>query len=381
MKPSSGRHYTREEFFLYYLEELAPEDTAALEAHLAGCAQCLERARCADPNSRYAAGVDFADLSPAYAQSLAAQSAPPQRAASIWRSGLSRLSRLRAWLTPERLVLATTAAGLAVLGFLFWETQGQLRRAHEEIALLEKSRREDSGPLLALIRDTGGLVTMTASGQIRLPGAALPDDWPGRVKQLLERGAVKQFAGLPAMLAQVRTGQLERGVPDHPRDKPTLLSPFATAVKTTRPTFRWTPVQGASSYRVFVATTSPELVCKGVVDGTVWTLAPAADCRDLEPGKVYLWYVETTVKGLVKVSGNDRFLVLDAARLQEVAHLEKQFAGSALALTALYESEGLYEDAEAQIRRLSELSGGPAPPEVMRASVEKLRKQAGGTSR
>lgn len=132
-----------------------------------------------------------------------------------------------------------------------------------------------------------------------------------------------------------------------------LLAPVGIIIKENRPTLSWTPLEGATGYRVYVVTTANDLVAESdLITDTKWTLTNA-----LERSKTYVWQVKAskdgqTVTAPVPPSPPARFRVLDQARLSELARAEKSYPGNHLVLGVLYAEAGLIADAERELRAL-----------------------------
>jgi hypothetical protein len=174
-------------------------------------------------------------------------------------------------------------------------------------------------------------------------------------------------------LAATRTDVVERGPSEEAAEDPILLSPFATAVRSTRPTFLWRPVKSAAGYTLYVVDRNQKLVWKGSA-GKGTSLGTPAGAPELARGEVYRWQVEATVRGEPKLSRWDSFAVIDQAGLEAVLAGEKLYPDSPLLLGSLYESHGLYAEAEAKFLRLVELNPTSALPREMLASLKQLRQ-------
>lgn len=127
-----------------------------------------------------------------------------------------------------------------------------------------------------------------------------------------------------------------------------VISPFATLVASDRPTFRWTPLIGAESYRVSLYDEALHLVgVSGAVTQTEW-MTPDR----LAAGIVYTWTV-TALKG-----GNEIVAPAAPARAEfEVIHgstlanLNRKIerAVSTKARGIAYANAGLLDDAEREL--------------------------------
>jgi hypothetical protein len=143
-----------------------------------------------------------------------------------------------------------------------------------------------------------------------------------------------------------------------------VLAPIGTAVLDDRPTLRWTPLAGSSTYTVTVqdqttgaASSSPPL------HANEWTVAPA-----LTRGHRYTWQVAAAAGRTETVTPRPpdppaQFAVLDAATALSLGRLP----ASHLARGILYAQAGVLDDAERELETLSARNpGSPAADELLK---------------
>jgi len=245
-------------------------------------------------------------------------------------------------------------------------------------ALLMDSRRFPhtltGDPVIATLMDGAGRVSLTQSGKLvpangRVSSASVLTD----VKDLLGNSYVVKDTNTQLALAAPQTGLVERGAAAEPAEDPVLLSPFATAIRSTRPAFSWQPVESASNYLLYVTDLNKKLVWKGS-SGILTSLTLPALKPELVRGQIYLWQVEALVEGEPRLSHWAAFVVLGETGLQSVVAGEALYRDSPLFLGALYEKYGLYEDAEKEFHRLAQLNPSSPLPEKMLASLKQLRQ-------
>jgi hypothetical protein len=124
-----------------------------------------------------------------------------------------------------------------------------------------------------------------------------------------------------------------------------IISPFATLIVSDRPTFRWTPLSGAESYKVSLFDEALHLVvASDPISETEWE-----STHRLHAGTVYTWTV-TAIKGgreIVAPAAPARaeFEVIGRSAL---AKLNRNVAGmtSSAARGIVYANAGLLDDAE-----------------------------------
>jgi hypothetical protein len=340
------KHYTSRQVFAYLTGRTSAREAAELERHLAGCDRCVARARW-----EYRSATEPAWWTPQAPEPVPERVAAPAPVPA----------RHRQWVSGRRFVpaLAFAAILMVACGYLLWNIT-----------------RPPSDPVIASLMDGAGQVNLTQSGKIVLPGRTPPPaSLSASVRELFTNKVVKQPANIELALAATRTDRLERGAAADAAEDPMPLSPLATAVRETYPTFSWRPVAPAVGYILYIVDRNKKLVWSGPAGKrTSFTLPSAAP--ELVRGEVYRWQVEATVKDQPpRLSrGWESFVVLDAAGLAAVTAGEKLYSNSALLLGSLYEAHGLYAEAETQFRRLAELNPSSRLPGQMLGSLNQLRR-------
>ncbi len=134
-----------------------------------------------------------------------------------------------------------------------------------------------------------------------------------------------------------------------------VVKPLATAVRTARPTFEWTAIPGASSYRVRIANASLDPVAESpALKTTNWTPE-----TPLPAGRVLMWQVEAqTPRGPIVAPAppapEARILVLrsqDAEALRRELNAAKN---SDLAAAVALARFGILDEADAALARLAD---------------------------
>jgi hypothetical protein len=281
---------------------------------------------------------------------------------------LQRLRKAIGIPTLQGALTLVSATVILALGLLLFS---QIRKNQALQAQLQHVSQLQQGRFTAAsLQDAAGQVTL----QLSLPGdLSLPPELAQRVKDLLIMGVVSQPEAVQEAMAQLRSDAGERPVRGKGEGRAiTQLSPVATAVKSTRPAFRWEQVAGARSYKLAISQQN-RIVWAGDA-GRQTEFSLPADAPELKPGEIYSWQVETAAGGELKLSPPARFRVLDELALEEVARIERQFAGhSALALGAAYEQYGLYDDAQGQFEQLRRSNPDSPAPEKMLNALRELR--------
>ncbi len=150
-----------------------------------------------------------------------------------------------------------------------------------------------------------------------------------------------------------------------------VLSPVGIAVQETRPTFEWKPLQGATSYTVFIR----DLATREVIDGkptskTTWTSE-----KDLARGREYAWMVETYVHGKpVRIPSPDNpfpaFRVLSSQQVQEIESARKSWGDSHLVMGLVYAKTGLLREAQKEFEALAAANPNSAAAQRLLADVQ-----------
>lgn len=383
-------------------------DVEIVEAHIADCARCAE-----DVASLRA----FRTQMQTYDWTAVQTAAQPQ---SWW-------THIRAWLTvsPRRWFALQTggmaaAAAIAVL-LVFWtavrplQTQvadlrqhvSQLQRTNESlekqvsaitdlqirlaqlqeenkkiqqdyktaVVPLEQSqdaKRKTQNAILLALNDGGRRVTLDKQGN--LAGLeSLPPSLQREVKTTLTARQVRKPSALAGLIG--KPGTLLSG--NHSDAPFALLSPLGTVVQSDRPTFRWQPLSGATSYTIHVVDDANfnEVATSEPLTGMEWTMPNALKC-----GSIYRWYVIALKDGVEvqspsKSGAAAKFKVLEQKKADELARAKQKYSRSHLTLGILYAEAGLLDDAEREFQSL--LNANPKSPVARKLlrSVQSLRQK------
>ena len=309
-------HLTEWQIDEYRRRSLSPGELLEVDGHLAGCADC---------RLRLAAGELLSGAFEAW-EGLAEE---PRRAVGLDLGALVDAAgprRARSWRRARPAALALWAAVvLLAAGLIVW-------------------------------RVTLGREVESLRSEVRRMEARQPErlQRPAEIADLLAGGAVL------------------RGPAAAPRLLP--RSPLATAVLDGRPTFRWSPLPDAVTYRVTVFDRDFNPVAdSGPVSSAEWRPA-----RPLPAGAVYAWQVkarrgggELTAPG--PGSPQALFRVLAADRAAAIGRAARETGGSHLALGLLYARAGLLDDAERELSEAVRESPAAEAPRELLATVRSWR--------
>jgi anti-sigma factor RsiW len=344
-------HPTVEETAEYVDGTLAGEEKQVVTDHLASCERCT-------------LAVD--DLR-AFRNQVAPALEREYHPATVPNPAASRWHRLAAfppspWLRSPVLAFGSALAVLllAVTGLLIWQKLQQ-EETKQEAAVTPPSPTAPTpapavtptpssppAPVIAELNDGEGRVVLDREG--KLSGADhLPPDYQRMVKEALTRQRLEK-SPLLAGLARpgsplMSSGKQGRGF--------SVVEPVGKVLLADRPTFRWTPLDGATGYVVEVydekfnlAAASPQLTDNS------WAVP-----QPLKRGGTYAWQVKAVKDGQEFRSPRPpepqaKFRILDQARANELAQARQAYPSSHLALGLLYGQAGLVEEAEQEFRAL-----------------------------
>jgi hypothetical protein len=138
------------------------------------------------------------------------------------------------------------------------------------------------------------------------------------------------------------------------------------------PTFRWQPLDGATSYTVTVVNEANDRTAakSDPLTGTEWTVP-----TPLPRGGIYRWFVTALKDGQEVQSPNKagvtaRFKVLEQKKFEELESAKKKYAHSPLTLGILYAQAGLLDEAEREFQTL--LNANPKSP-IARKLLKNVR--------
>ncbi len=250
------------------------------------------------------------------------------------------------------------------------DLQNQLTAVQRRLEAVtkEEGRSAYASPLpLMTLKDTAGTVVLTGEKRLEMP-IPLTSDWLKRVLELLLEGKVSQPANVKIAMAKLSEKVVMRSEAEGLQTIQ-LISPVKISVLPDQIVFRWKGIAGATQYRVLVADESGAKI--------LWESQPISrthlslPTKTLKSGGVYTWQVEAVVGEGKAVSQPARFWVLDKKSASFVRRMERQFSQSALTLTALYATYGLWDKVIAQIHRLQKQNPNHPAIKLLHESISK----------
>jgi hypothetical protein len=234
---------------------------------------------------------------------------------------------------------------------------------------IQNLKPEGDNSVMVALKDGEGQITLDAAGNLTgLTGL------PPLYQQMIKTALISERAPTPAAVVPLmqRVGILRGGSGEGVAFA--LLSPVGTNVSSPRPSFRWSPVKGATHYLVavydenfnWVATSQP-------LTTTSWTVI-----NELKRGATYLWQVSAVtpageIKSPLPPAPEARFKVLEQAKAREVSQLKKSAANSHLAGGLIDLREGLLDDAEREFELLLQSNTKSAIARKLLHQVKALR--------
>lgn len=379
-------HLSYEQREAYVDEETSQAETEIIESHIAICPQCAAEVRSLR---------EFAAAMRSDAESEVVESKSPNSGG--WLSFL--------WLRPVWPSSGLQAAGLAalialvILGGIIWlrrggsDNQAQVPQQRKSVETATENSHQDAGlqasanenpqrsagsgheantsQILLVLKDGGKEVALDRQGN--LAGfEALTASSQQVIKAALTTQQIKRPPELAA-LAGRSIKLLEESVAGVPF---ALVSPVGAVALDERPTLRWHPLAGASSYRVSVLDADFNPVAESEqLSATEWRVS-----RPLKRGAVYTWQVTAykegeEVKSPVPPAPVARFKVLEQRRHDELEQARVASGNSHLAMGVLYAREGLTDEAEREFRGLVKANPQSRVAKRLLASVQSWRSR------
>ena len=368
-------HLTFERTAAYVDEILAGEELQVVKDHLTGCEQCVMAVDDLRAfRSRVTPGLDR-EYQP-----------PPAPAANE-----NRWSRFVAGLRPRlprspALVVGSALAALLMIaaGRLIWQA---IERDRKNPKITQTTpapttpvvtpvvspipTQEGAAMVIAQLNDGAGQVILDGDGKLsgvdRLPPVYQQMIRNALTSQRLEKSPL--LAGLVRPDSLLRKGGDSRGV------RFSVIAPVGIVMLSDRPTFRWSPLEGATSYIVDVYDDKlRQIVTSSQLSDTSWT-AP----QSLKRGGIYSWQV-TAVKGGEEIlsprppAPPAKFRILDEAQANELAQARRDHASSHLTMALVYTKAGLLDEAEREFRALQKANPNSAISRRMLANLQAMRR-------
>jgi anti-sigma factor RsiW len=368
-------HLTFERTAAYVDEALAGEELQVVTDHLTGCEQC---AMAVDDLRAFRNQV-MPGLDREYRQ-------PPARATTEnrWRRFVAFVPSV---LTRSPALVVGSALGALLMiaaGWQVWQAIGRNGK-NPEIAQTTPSptttvvtpvvspnpTQEGAAMVIAQLNDGAGQVVLDGNG--KLSGIDhLPPGYQQMIKNALTSVRLEKS---PLLAGLVRPDSLLRKGGDNQGARFSVIAPVGIVMLSDRPTFRWSPLEGATGYIVEVYDDKPnQIIISSQLTDTSWT-AP----QSLKRGRIYSWQV-TAIKGGEEFSSPRppappaKFRILDETLANEIDQARRAYASSHLTLALVYTQAGLLDEAEQEFRALQKANPNSTIPGRLLANLKAMRR-------
>lgn len=198
----------------------------------------------------------------------------------------------------------------------------------------------------SVVRKGGNMVLAKSDGTF--VRTALEAKIAAQIDEKLRTGQIKPIRSYQMACATINTRDDNNGY-DAPPTAPKQTAPVGKVMLSATPTFTWSAVDLAVSYRVRVYNESSNLVIDQIV--TKNSFSPA---KPLARGQVYKWRVGVRFGETDQwaESAAVKFAVLSSNDYASIKRVQNTLPGSHLALGAAYESVGLFDEAAREYRAL-----------------------------
>lgn len=362
-------HLTAEQTAGYVDSTLSGEELQLVADHLTHCAPCALAVDDLQAFSKQIAPWLEREYQPATV---------PTPTAGWWPRTLASLAAFFQRSPGLAFGAALAILLLAVTGWLIWRAPGD-REPKPEIAISPAppsppapSSPPAPVPVVAQLKDGEDQLILDQEG--KLSGAAgLPIAYQSMLKEALTNRRIERSSELKG-LARPPSSLMST---DKQRSEFSVIEPVGKVLMTDHPTFRWSPMEGATVYVVEVydskfnlVVASPELI------SPAWT-PPQSIAR----GKVYAWQVKAIKDGQEFKSPRPpmpqaKFRILDQAKATELANARRAYASSHLTLGLLYAEAGLLKEAEQELRALEKANPDSEIARSLLNQVQALRRKS-----
>jgi anti-sigma factor RsiW len=370
------KHLTYEQTAGYVDGTLIGGELRAVKNHLTSCERCDKAVK----DLRGFSDWVGPELDREYRPS-AVRTAPENRRRRITTVMSSLLPR------PVALVIGSALTALLVI-LSIWLTWRALQTNEQKKTAITQTTPSPTTPaltpdvsptpppefagekLIARLNDGGVQIILDLEG--RLSGVDhLPPNYQRMVKEYLTNQRLEKsplLTGLTSLENAAIRGADDKG------GRFSVIEPVGKVILSDQPTFRWSGLDGATSYVVEIyddkfalVTASPQLT------NNSWSPP-----QSLRLGAIYSWQVKAIKDGREFVTprapaSQAKFRILDQARADELANAQRGYASSHLALILLYAQAGLVDEAERELRALQKANPNSAIVHRLQSSVRTLR--------
>ena len=367
--PHTGHaHLTEEQMAGYVDRNLSGEELQTVADHLTGCEQCA------------VAVDDLAAFKDQIAPSLEREYHP----ATVSAPTESWLHRTAAYLfalfqrTPGLAFGAALAViFLALTGWLIWRTPQEIEPKQEMVVVPapppEPASPSEPAPMPVVARLNDGEGELTLDQEGKFSGA---DDLPMAYQSMLREAITARRIERSSQLKGLSRPPSSLMGADNQGSEFSVIEPVGKVLMSDQPTFRWSPMEGATVYVVEVYDSKFNLVAASPqLANRSWS--PPA----LSRGKTYAWQVKAIIDGQEFTSPRPPapqagFRILDQAKANELAKARRAYPSSHLTLGLLYAEAGLLKEAEQELRALQKANPNSEIARSLLNQVQALRRRS-----
>jgi hypothetical protein len=265
---------------------------------------------------------------------------------------------------------------VAVISWFIWQTPQKIEPKPEIVDLPPSPSPPPVEPVVAPVvaQLNDGKAALTLDQEGKLSGAeGLPPAYQNMLKEALIDQRIEKSSQLKG-LARPSSSLMST---DKDKSEFSLVEPVAKVLMTNHPTFRWSPMEGATGYVVEVYDSQFNLVIASPqIASHSW-----ASPQSLSRGNIYGWQVKAIKDGQEITSPRPpapqaRFRILDQAKANELAKARRAYASSHLTLGLLYAEAGLLKEAEQELRMLQKANPNSEIARRLLRQVQALRRRS-----
>jgi len=364
-------HLTFERTAAYVDETLAGEELQVVTDHLTGCEQC---AMAVDDMRAFRNQV-MPGLDRAYQPPHA-----PAAHENRWRRFVADMIPLLPR-SPARVVGYALAALLMIAaGWLIWQAI-ERNGKNPKIAQTTPSptapvvspnpTQEGAAMVIAQLNDGAGQVVLDGNG--KLSGVDyLPPGYQQMIKNALTSERLEKS---PLLAALVRSDSLLRKGGGNQGARFSVITPVGKVMLSDRPTFSWSPLEGATGYVVEIYDDKlNQIIISPQLTDTSWTPP-----QSLKRGGIYSWQVTASKGGEEIISPRSpappaRFRILDQTLANEIVQAQRGYTSSHLTLALIYAKAGLIDEAEQEFRTLQRANPNSTISRRLLADLQAMRR-------
>jgi hypothetical protein len=264
---------------------------------------------------------------------------------------------------PKSPALALSSALAALLmipaGWMIWQkmerTDGKPEVAQmtpsptAPVVTVSPSQNPEGAAVIARLNDGNGQVTLDADGNL----SGINHLYPVYSQMIKDALISQRLEESPLLAGLVRRDDISTRGGDSQGVGFSVISPVGKVALSDRPTFRWSPLEGATGYVVEVYDDNlNQIVSSSKLTGTSWTAT-----QSLKRGVIYSWQVTAIKDGEEYRSPHApapqaNFRILDETLAHELAQARRAYASSHLTLALVYTRVGALDEAEREFRAL-----------------------------